>query len=119
MSENPSSTPQGPIYPSQTSSLATISLVAGILSWTLAPTIGAIVAVVTGHMAKGEIRRSGGMLTGDGLATIGLILGYINLAASLLGICLVLLILAGVITSPLLCLPFANQIQVILGFLGS
>jgi hypothetical protein len=35
-----------------------------------------IVAIILGHWALGEIRRSGGRLTGRGMATAGLILGY-------------------------------------------
>ncbi len=77
-----------PVY-AQTSSMATISLVAGIASWVLLPLIGAIVAVITGHMAKTEIRNSGGHLTGDGMATAGLILGYIQLGLTVVGICCV------------------------------
>lgn len=69
------------------SNLAIISLVSGIISWVLVPLIGAIVAVITGHMARREIRESGGRLSGDGLALIGLVLGYANLAILVLGVC--------------------------------
>ncbi len=55
-----------------TSSLAIASLVSGILGWTLLPVLGTLVAIVTGHMARAEIRRSGGALEGDGLAIGGL-----------------------------------------------
>lgn len=58
------------------STMAIISLVAGILGWTLLPGISSIAAIITGHLAKKEIRESGGSLSGDGLATFGLILGY-------------------------------------------
>mgnify|MGYP001370381767 CR=1 FL=1 len=71
------------------SALAIASLVSGILAWVpLLPVIGAIIAVVTGHMARGEIRRSAGRLAGDGMAIIGLILGYAQLALLALGACL-------------------------------
>ena len=52
----------------------------------MVPVIGAIVAVITGHMAKGQIRRTGEQ--GDTYATVGLVLGYIHLAvvALLLGV---------------------------------
>ncbi|MBE0411710.1 MAG: DUF4190 domain-containing protein [Anaerolineales bacterium] len=76
----------------QSSTLAIVSLVAGILSWFLLPLIGSIVAVVTGHMAKREIRESLGKLSGDGMATAGLILGYVQLALIILGICAGILI---------------------------
>ena len=42
----------------QNSSLAIISLVAGILGWTLLPFVGSIAAIVTGHMARKEIRQN-------------------------------------------------------------
>jgi hypothetical protein len=70
--------------------MAIISLIAGIAGLSVLPVIASIVAVVTGHMAKGEIRDSSGMVTGDGLATAGLILGYIGLGLTLLGICAVI-----------------------------
>ncbi len=60
----------------QTSSLAVISLVAGILGWTLAPLLGSIAAVLCGHLARAEIRRAPDRLEGDGLAIAGLVLGW-------------------------------------------
>ena len=66
------------------STLAIASLISGILGWTLLPIIGAPVAVITGHMAKSEIKKSKGQLAGEGMATAGLILGYAALA---LGLC--------------------------------
>lgn len=65
-----------------TSSLAIASLVSGILGWTLLPVIGSLVAVVTGHMARAEIRRAGGTLGGDGLAVAGLVLGWLAIATA-------------------------------------
>ena len=72
----------------QNSTTAIISLVAGILGLTIFPFIGSIIAVVLGHMAKGEIARSGGALGGGGAATFGLVLGYIGLGLGVLGICI-------------------------------
>lgn len=66
------------------SNMALISLISGIVSWFLIPFIAAIVAVITGHMAKNEIKKSNGMVTGNGMATAGLILGYVQLG---LGLC--------------------------------
>jgi hypothetical protein len=76
------------------STLAIISLVSGITGWTLVPFFGAIIAVITGHMARREIKQSLGSQGGDALAVIGLILGYLNLVASCV---LPLLIIGGVI----------------------
>lgn len=58
-----------------TSGLAWVSLIFGILGWLLLPLIGALTAVITGHMARAEIRRTGKQ--GDGMAIAGLILGYL------------------------------------------
>lgn len=69
------------------SQMALISLIAGILGWTILPGIASIVAIVTGHMAKREIRESNGALGGDGLATIGLVLGYLSIGLAVLAIC--------------------------------
>ncbi|MCL6431193.1 MAG: DUF4190 domain-containing protein [Anaerolineae bacterium] len=80
----------------QTSALAVVSLVSGIVAWFLLPVLGAIAAVITGHLAKREIRESQGALTGDGLATAGLVLGYIQLGLIALGIIvLIVLLLVG------------------------
>ncbi|MGQ0802157.1 MAG: DUF4190 domain-containing protein [Pseudomarimonas sp.] len=72
-----------------TSTAAIVSLSFGVASWLLLPLAAAIVAVVAGHMARGEIRRSGGSVDGDGMAMAGLILGYANLAACVLAILVV------------------------------
>jgi hypothetical protein len=113
MAEYPYPEPEPqPVPQAQTSTLAVVSLVAGIVSWVMFPLIGAIVAVVTGHMAKREIRESMGRLTGDGLATVGLILGYLQLALAILGLCgFLLMVLLGI---PLFCVPFGNQFGFVL-----
>ncbi len=68
----------------QTSVLAVVSLVFGVLGWTLMPLLGSIVAVVTGHLARGEIRRAPDRLEGDGMAIAGLVLGYASIAMAVL-----------------------------------
>jgi len=65
------------------SNLALASLILGILGWTILPTLGSIGAIITGHMAKSEIKNSMGALAGDGMATAGLVLGYANIAIAL------------------------------------
>ena len=63
-----------------TSTTAVISLVFGILCWMAIPFVGAVVAVVCGHLARGEIRRAPpGSMEGDGMAVAGLVLGYAHL----------------------------------------
>ncbi|MFQ5613043.1 MAG: DUF4190 domain-containing protein [Anaerolineae bacterium] len=77
-----------------TSPLALISLVAGVAAWTILPLLGTAVAIIAGHLAKREIAASGGRMTGDGLATVGLVLGYAHLIVSLLGLLIGLAVLA-------------------------
>jgi hypothetical protein len=92
--------------PASTSPAAIVSLVAGILGLSAFPIFGSIIAVVAGHLAKRDIAQSGGQLTGDGLATAGLVLGYIGLAVLLLGLCLFGVMFSGVCVLPFLTLPF-------------
>lgn len=73
------------------STLAIVSLITGILGWSIFPFIGSIAAVITGHLAKKEIRESGGLMGGDGMALAGLILGYTAIGIGIL--CLIALIL--------------------------
>jgi hypothetical protein len=77
----------------RTSTLAIISLIGGITGWTVLPFLGAIVAVITGHMAQSEIKKSGGMITGKGMATAGLIMGYIVLVGGICAFCLAIVLL--------------------------
>ena len=100
--------------PPQTSNLALISLIAGILGITILPFIGSVVAVFTGHMARKEIAESGGTLTGDGMALAGLILGYFVIVSSVLGVCVVGALLALGVSLPLCLVPFANDIGALL-----
>lgn len=73
----PSAVTLRPAGAATTNSLAVASLLVGILS--LAPPC-AILAVVFGHIARSQIRRSAGRQKGAGLALAGLILGYLGLA---------------------------------------
>ena len=85
------------VYP-RTSSLAVISLIFGVLAYVVLPGIGALVAVICGHSARAEIRRSPpGSIEGDGMALAGLILGWIQIACAIIAIVLAILIIAGAI----------------------
>ena len=75
-SNQPYQTP--PTKPS--SNMALASMVLGILGWTILPGLASIAAIITGHMAKKEIKGSMGQLGGDGLATAGLVMGYASVA---------------------------------------
>ena len=79
----------------QTSSLAIVSLVAGLLGWTFAPWLGSIIAIITGHMARAEIRRDPGGIEGDGLAVAGLVLGWAMILLSALTVFAIILFFGG------------------------
>ena len=81
--------------PRQTSALAIVSLVAGLLGWTLLPWLGSLAAVITGHLARAEIRRSPATLEGDGLAIAGLVLGWAMIIISVFAILAVVLFFGG------------------------
>ena len=79
-----------PVPAARNCGLAIWSLVLGILSLTCFFILTAIPAVICGHLAMSRIKRSGGGLTGDGLAIAGLVTGYIGMALTLLLIPLML-----------------------------
>ena len=85
------------VYGKKDSSLAIISLVSGLVGWTFLPFIGAIVAIVTGHLAKKEIRESAGTMSGDGMALAGLILGYVQIGIVILTVVCILVFSAAII----------------------
>jgi len=95
--------PMPPI--TRSSTMALVSLIAGIAGWTVLPFLGSIVAIITGHMAKSEINRSGGTVTGGGMATIGLILGYLSVV---LGVCLICVLVILPLLGVGLSIPFLN-----------
>ncbi len=95
----------------QTSSAAIISLICSILAWLGLFGLGGILAVIFGHVAKNEIKKSNGLIGGDGMATVGLVLGYANVAISLLGLCFAALIFLGLLSTPLCLIPFVNDIN--------
>jgi hypothetical protein len=67
--------------PPETNGLAIASLTAGILwlGW-----LGSIAAVIFGHVALAQIKRSGGREGGQGLAVAGLVLGWFGVGTLLL-----------------------------------
>ncbi|MEM5773617.1 MAG: DUF4190 domain-containing protein [Anaerolineaceae bacterium] len=98
------------VPPQESSTLAIISLISGILGWLGLFGLGGLVAVITGHMAMNEINRSMGRMGGAGMAKAGLILGYLNIALTLVGICLAIILpLLGITLLPICSLPFINQ----------
>jgi hypothetical protein len=79
-----------------TSTTAIVSLVFGIVCWVVLPFIGAVVAVICGHMARSEIRRAPpGSMEGDGMAVAGMLLGYLHLALFALAVVLLFTVFGG------------------------
>ena len=73
----------GPVAPPATNQLAIASFVCGVgqvVFWTLAT----IPAIILGHMARRQIRRTGEQ--GAGMALTGLILGWVGLALQVLAL---------------------------------
>jgi hypothetical protein len=71
-----------------TNGLAIAALVCGIAAF--ATGITCIPAIICGHMARGQIRRTGEQ--GDGLAVAGLILGYVSIVLFAVGVLAILLV---------------------------
>jgi hypothetical protein len=75
-----------PARPPGTNAMAIASVVIGIASFVLVPFIGGITAVILGHVALNHLKTH--REEGRGLAIGGLVLGYANVAISILVICL-------------------------------
>jgi hypothetical protein len=58
---------------------ATAALVLGVLGFVFCPIIFSVLALVFGHQGRNEIDGSGGRISGRGLATAGIILGWVGL----------------------------------------
>ncbi len=73
-----------------TSGMAVASMVLGILwlYW-----IGSILALIFGYQARKEIDREPGRLEGRGMATAGIVLGWVGLGALTIVILIVLITL--------------------------
>jgi len=87
----PPGSPYGAGYPApygaapmRTNVMSIISLVAGLCGFTVLPLLGSIAAVITGHMALAEIRRTGE--EGTTFAKVGLWLGYIAIGLTVLAL---------------------------------
>ena len=75
------------------SPLATWSLVLGILAIISCGPISGIPAVICGHMARSKIKTQPDVLTGNGMAMAGLIMGYFSIVAFIL-LCIIGIIAA-------------------------
>ena len=86
MNEQPYPRTPPPATP-PTSGMAIGSLIASIAGFTIVPILGGIVGLILGYVAKKQIRESAGTLAGEGLATAGIIMGWIQVALLGLPIC--------------------------------
>ncbi len=81
-----------------TSGLAVASLVLGILGIVqVLPVVGSALALLLGYMARSDIRDRPQALSGAGLATAGIILGWIGVGLWVLGALALVLGLTGVL----------------------
>ncbi|HTT22368.1 MAG TPA: DUF4190 domain-containing protein [Candidatus Sulfotelmatobacter sp.] len=94
--------PLAPAEPAKTSINAVLSLIFGLFIF-LFPL--SLVAIILGHLSLSEIKRSAGRLAGEGLATAGLVLGYIGVA----GLPIILIIAAIAIPNLLRARMAANE----------
>ena len=67
------------LTPPRRSGLALASMILGIVGVLPCPgPLAGIPAVICGHMARSQIRKSGGQIAGNGLAVAGLVTGYFS-----------------------------------------
>ena len=76
----------------RTSGYAIASLILGIAGFFVFPILPSILAVVFGHKARQEFRRDPAV-GGDGLATAGIVLGWVGIALVGIGLLFLLLLL--------------------------
>ena len=82
----PESTP--PDLP--TSTMAVVSLISGIVGILFFPFVGGIIAIVTGNMARKETRSYPPTHSGDGMATAGMVMGWLSLLLWIIVCCLII-----------------------------
>jgi hypothetical protein len=80
--------------PPTNSALAVASLIASILGVTLLPTVGSIAGLIMGYIAKRRIEKSGGAIGGGVMAHGGIVVGWVGIGLTALGIFIGLVILA-------------------------
>jgi len=103
-----------------TNTAAVVSLVCGILAWSALPVLGSLVAIVAGHGALRQIRASGGLESGEGMALAGLVLGWIQIGLLLLAAAgwLLILLLAGLFSGLTLIALVGFGLVLLAGLLG-
>jgi len=87
------------------SPLAVWSLILGILAIVSCGPVSGIPAIICGHMARSKIKTEPDILTGDGMALAGLIMGYFSVVMFIL-LFIALIIIA--IMAPAMIKMFQN-----------
>ena len=87
--------PQATPYPvPQSSGKATVAMVLGIVGLVGCGIVAGIPAIILGKQAQREIDASNGWLTGRGMATAGIVLGWIEVGIAILAAVIVVLVFA-------------------------
>jgi len=93
---SPPSAPEPPVRPYraagaavETNGMAVASLILGIAGLTVVPTIGSVLALILGYMARRDIHQRPTETSGDGLAVAGIVLGWIGVVLTVLVACAV------------------------------
>lgn len=59
--------------------------------------LGFVVGLILGYSARNEIQASGGQQGGEGLATAGIVIGWVGVALYLLGLVVFVVLFAGLV----------------------
>ena len=73
----PYQAPTAGVVTPHTSGLAVASFILSLVGFFCVPIVGSFIGVILGFMARGQIKRSPGTVTGGGLAMAGIIIGII------------------------------------------
>ncbi len=88
---SPSYLPPEPPLPA--SGMAIASLVTGILGF-MGPVLFSVIAIITGYVARKETRSVPPRAGGDELATIGIIMGFVQVGVVALILCVLFVLFA-------------------------
>ena len=82
----------------QNHTLAVVSLVVSLVGWFMCPIVGGVVGIITGMMAKKEIKMAPDRWDGMGLATAGIIISAIHIGLCVLvtALYVILIVIVGI-----------------------
>ena len=79
----------------KTSGMAIASLACSIAGFFMCLFIGQILGIIFGYRARREIKGSAGAVEGEGLATAGIIVGWVGIAVDVIIVIFLVLVFAG------------------------